>query len=88
MIANTTTATGLAVHCVLDTDQYPTGVKCTAKDVGTQPITRPDFHAEWNCTLQPTRPKTTDYFVAGYRGNNWSVNRFQSDQMWMSWVSG
>ena len=43
----------------LDTDQYPTGIKYTAKDVDALPITRHDFHGEWNYTLQPTRPKTT-----------------------------
>jgi Rhodopirellula transposase DDE domain len=32
-ISNTTTTTGLTVHCVLDTDQYPTGIRYTAKDV-------------------------------------------------------
>ena len=31
LIGATTTTTGLTVHCVLDTDQYPTGIKYTAK---------------------------------------------------------
>ncbi len=57
LISNTTTATGLTVHCVLDTDQYPTGVKYTKKDVDALPITRHDFHGEWNYTVRPpTRP--------------------------------
>jgi len=51
--------TGLTVHCVLDTDQYPTGINYTAKDVDALPITRHDFHGEWNYTVYPTRPKTT-----------------------------
>ena len=38
LIGNTTTTTGLTVHCVLDTDQYPTGITYTAKDVDTLPI--------------------------------------------------
>jgi hypothetical protein len=59
LIGNTTTTTGLTVHCVLDTDQYPTGIKYTAKDVDTLPITRHEFHGEWNYTVQPTRPNTT-----------------------------
>ena len=59
LISNTTTTTGLTVHCVLDTDQYPTGIKYAAKDVAALPITRHDFHGEWNYTVQPTRPKTT-----------------------------
>ena len=59
LISNTTTTTGLTVHCVLDTDQYPTGIKHAAKDVAALPITRHDFHGEWNYTVQPKRPKTT-----------------------------
>jgi hypothetical protein len=50
---NTTTATGLTVHCVLDTGQYPTGVKYTIKDVAILPIARHSFHPEWNYTMQP-----------------------------------
>jgi transposase len=57
LISNTTTTTGLTVHCVLDTDQYPTGIKYTKKDVDALPITRHDFHGEWNyCLRPPTRP--------------------------------
>jgi transposase len=59
LISNTTTTTGLTVHCVLDTDQYPTGIKYTAKDVAALPITRHDFHGEWNYTVNPTRPRST-----------------------------
>ena len=59
LIGNTTTTTGLTIHCVLDTDQYPTGITYTAKDVDTLPITRHEFHGEWNYTVEPTRPKTT-----------------------------
>jgi len=53
LVSNTTTAAGLTVHCVLDTGQYPTGIKYTAKDVNALPITRHDFHPEWNYTTQP-----------------------------------
>ncbi len=57
LISNTTTATGLTVHCVLDTDQFPTGIRYTKKDIDALPITRHDFHGEWNYTLRsPTRP--------------------------------
>jgi transposase len=54
LIGNTTTTTGLTVHCVLDTDAYPTGIKYTKKDVDALPITRHEFHAEWNYTVRPT----------------------------------
>ena len=58
LIGNTTTTTGLTVHCVLDTDEYPTGIKYTTKDVDALPITRHEFHGEWNYTVHPaTRPK-------------------------------
>jgi hypothetical protein len=53
LINSTTTTTGLTVHCVLDTAQYPTGIKYTNKDVDALPITRHDFHGEWNYTLGP-----------------------------------
>jgi hypothetical protein len=53
LISNTTTATGLTVLCVLDTGQYPTGIKYTSKDVDALPITRHGFHSEWNYTMRP-----------------------------------
>lgn len=53
LISNTTTTTGLTVHCVLDTGQYPTGIRYTRKDVDALPITRHDFHPEWNYTVRP-----------------------------------
>jgi len=53
LIRNTTTETGLAVHCVLDTGQYPTGLRYTKKDVDALPITTHDFHGEWNYTINP-----------------------------------
>ncbi len=54
LIRNTTTETGLAVHCVLDTGQYPTGLRYTKKDVDALPITTHDFHGEWNYTVNPS----------------------------------
>ena len=54
LIGNTTTTTGLTVHCELDTDPYPTGIKYTKKDVDNLPITRHNFHGDWNYTLRPT----------------------------------
>lgn len=53
LINATTTSTGLTVHCVLDTGQYPTGITYTNKDLDALPITRHDFHGEWNYTLRP-----------------------------------
>jgi Rhodopirellula transposase DDE domain len=53
LIGATTTTTGLTVRCVLDTADYPTGVKYTKKDIDVLPITRHDFHGEWNYTVRP-----------------------------------
>jgi transposase len=53
LISNTTTATGLTVHCILDTARYPTGLKYSPKDIDALPITRHDFHGEWNYTVRP-----------------------------------
>ena len=53
LINSTTTATGLTVHCVLDTDEYPIGIKYSNADVDALPLTRHEFHGEWNYTLTP-----------------------------------
>jgi hypothetical protein len=53
LIANTTTATGLTVHATLDTADYPIGIKYTDKQVAALPLSRHDFHGEWNYTLLP-----------------------------------
>jgi hypothetical protein len=33
--------------------QYPTGLRYTKQDVDALPITRHDFHGEWNYTINP-----------------------------------
>ena len=53
----TTTTTGLRVQGVLDPDDYPIGLKYTNADVEALPLTRHDFHGEWNYTLnKPDTP--------------------------------
>jgi hypothetical protein len=56
-IAATTTEAGLRVHAVLDTADYPTGVKITEKQMRRLAEdgrwARHDWHGEWNYTLQP-----------------------------------
>jgi len=59
LISHTTTTTGLTVHCVLDTRPYPTGIKYTVKQVKALPLTRDDFHGEWNYTIRPADTPTT-----------------------------
>ncbi|HZM53549.1 MAG TPA: ISAzo13 family transposase, partial [Acidimicrobiales bacterium] len=47
------TITGLIVQCVLDTTDYPIGVKYTNADIEALPLTRHDFHGDWNYCLTP-----------------------------------
>ena len=51
LIGATSTATGLTVHTELDTGTYPIGVQYTNKQVDALPITRHEFHGEWNYTF-------------------------------------
>ena len=47
-IAATTTRTGLTVHAELDSDSYPIGIQVSDEQMATLPITRHDFHGDWN----------------------------------------
>lgn len=55
LIASTTTNTGLTVQCELDTTSYPTKIKLTKKQKEAIPITRNNFHGDWNYTIHPTK---------------------------------
>jgi len=55
LIANTTTKTGLTVHCELDPNLYPTKTKLTDQQKNSIPITRHDFHGDWNYTIRPAK---------------------------------
>lgn len=48
-----TTRTGLAVQAELDDRAYPKGTKISDEQMTALPLTRHDFHGEWNYTLQP-----------------------------------
>src|SRR3982751_5123498 len=50
-IAATTTSTGLTVEAVLDEGTYPTGLPVTNAQMKAIPLTRQDFHGEWNYTI-------------------------------------
>jgi transposase len=52
-IAATTTATGLRVHAELDTSSYGTGVKISDAQMDALPLTRHDWHGDWNYTPRP-----------------------------------
>ncbi len=53
-IAATTTATGLTVRAELDTSAYDTGIKVSDAQMDALPLTRHDWHGDWNYTLHPT----------------------------------
>jgi hypothetical protein len=55
LIANTTTTTGLTVRCELDPNCYPTKIKLTKQQKTSIPITRHDFHGDWNYTIRPQK---------------------------------
>jgi len=52
-IAATTTRTGLRVHAELDTNSYDTGVRVNDRQHDALPVTRHDWHGDWNYTLRP-----------------------------------
>ncbi len=52
-IAATTTRTGLRVRAELDGNPYETGVKVSDRQMGALPMTRHDWHGDWNYTLHP-----------------------------------
>jgi hypothetical protein len=52
-IAATTTRTGLRVRAELDTSAYDTGVQISDRQMDALPLTRHDWHGDWNYTLRP-----------------------------------
>jgi hypothetical protein len=59
LIGNTRTTTGLTVHAERDTSAYPQGVKISNAELAAVPLTRHDWHGEWNYTIHPNRDPTT-----------------------------
>jgi Rhodopirellula transposase DDE domain len=51
LIANTTTTTGLTVQCEPDFSTYPIKIKLTDQQKEAIPLTRHDFHGDWNYTI-------------------------------------
>jgi transposase len=56
-IAATTTRGGLRVHAALDTSTYHTGIQISDQQMGALPLTRHDWHGDWNYTLRPEPPE-------------------------------
>jgi Rhodopirellula transposase DDE domain len=57
LIGATTTKTGLKVRAELDTGYYQPGIKISDRQLAAVPLTRHEFHGEWNYTVHPT-PQT------------------------------
>jgi DDE family transposase len=53
LIAATTTRSGLKVQADLDEGYYPIGEKISDRDFNALPITRHDWHGDWNYTIRP-----------------------------------
>ena len=53
LIAATTTDTGLTVHCEIDPNTYPAGVKVTDAEMDAINIEPHEFHGDWNYTIAP-----------------------------------
>ena len=53
LIGATTNNKGLRVHAHLDTGYYPIGVKVTKSELAAVPLTKHDFHGDWNYTVHP-----------------------------------
>ena len=54
LISATTTDTGLTIRAERDTDWYAKGVKITDTEMAALPLTRHDWHGDWNYTLATT----------------------------------
>jgi len=59
LIGATTTRTGLKVQAELDRGTYPTGVKVSDAKLAAVPLTRHDWHGEWNYTIAGATARTT-----------------------------
>jgi hypothetical protein len=53
LIASTTTAEGLTVECISDTQEYKKGLVVSDEELGAVNITPQDFHGEWNYVILP-----------------------------------
>ena len=56
LIASTTTTKGLRVRAVLDTNDYPTGIKVDNAMMAALHLKPDEFHGDWNYAITPTAP--------------------------------
>jgi len=59
LIGATTTRTGLTVHAELDRRSYPKGVKVADAALAAVPLSRHEFHGEWNYTIDSPQKTQT-----------------------------
>ncbi len=59
LIGATTTTKGLRIKAERDTDGYPVGVKISDAEIAALPLTRHDWHGDWNYTLHPVAQSTS-----------------------------
>jgi hypothetical protein len=57
LIAGTTTATGLTVQAVLDTNAYPTGIEISDAELAAVSLASHDYHGEWNYDVHSGRTR-------------------------------
>jgi hypothetical protein len=58
LIGATTTEAGLTVQCVVDYNEYKTGITVTDKEFDAVNIVPDEFHPEWNYTIKPMLEST------------------------------
>jgi hypothetical protein len=51
LISATTTAKGLTIRAEQDLNTYETGTKVSDADLAAIPLSRHDFHGDWNYTI-------------------------------------
>jgi len=59
LIGATTTTKGLRIKAERDTEWYPVGVKISDAEIAGLPLTRHDWHGDWNYTLHSVAQSTS-----------------------------
>jgi hypothetical protein len=57
LISATTTSSGLTIRAEADLNYYETGTKVTNAELAAVPLTRHEFHGDWNYTIAPSNSR-------------------------------
>jgi len=57
LISATTTTSGLTIRAEEDLNYYETGTKVSDAELAAVPLTRHDFHGDWNYTIAPSNSR-------------------------------